>query len=340
MNRVVAMVDHRPQGEGPGRCTRRDDSYVKGLRNFILRYRSGETVARNVLKRENPGLYTAFSIHDHRGTDANVLSLIEARLLAKQSDEEIAVDVPTLPAAIHWYEALYFNVRDRLMAHDWIMNYVLMPSFRQSHEEATATADPLDEEMPGRPTFRPIAVPYYDSTLKFFAYFGGRVMLDFVISGFKRGVMCQTQESIGDWFDNHYIHKLKHKASMGIQNMEVNRYNVMQLFEVNNQIISIQRSDESADKQQDSITKAIGGLMRDMRDMWQVGDEGAKLVEDTDLAAFDEGASELRDAEAILVARGEKLGTIDLPAKLPPPRPKPLANGQEDPVHANAKQGS
>jgi hypothetical protein len=47
---------------------------------------------------------------------------VEARILAGQSDEEIASLCGQAPETIRWYEAVFFQVRDRLVrSRDWIM---------------------------------------------------------------------------------------------------------------------------------------------------------------------------------------------------------------------------
>src|ERR1700677_3869694 len=127
-NRVLEMVD-RPTAN-PGRSTTRDDIYVKSLRRFILRYRySDDPQARNVLWHENPGLYWAFELYELKVDNLDhKAALIEARILAGQSDEDIAQELGTMPEVPEWYEALFFNVRDRLGNLDWIMDAVLYPA--------------------------------------------------------------------------------------------------------------------------------------------------------------------------------------------------------------------
>lgn len=45
---------------------------------------------------------------------------VEARILARHDDATIARDCSLVPEVVHWFEALFFNVRDRLHARDWI----------------------------------------------------------------------------------------------------------------------------------------------------------------------------------------------------------------------------
>ncbi len=50
---------------------------------------------------------------------------IEARILARQTNDEIAQSCGCMPEMIEYYEALFFNVRARLDSPDFIMTKVV-----------------------------------------------------------------------------------------------------------------------------------------------------------------------------------------------------------------------
>jgi hypothetical protein len=54
---------------------------------------------------------------------------VEARLLAGQSDAEVAAACGASGPAVRWYEAAFFNVRDRLASADWVLSEVINTSF-------------------------------------------------------------------------------------------------------------------------------------------------------------------------------------------------------------------
>ncbi len=58
-------------------------------------------------------------------TDGPQRWAVEARILAKQSDAEIAAAEQLSEDTVAGYEALFFQVRDKLRARSWINNYVL-----------------------------------------------------------------------------------------------------------------------------------------------------------------------------------------------------------------------
>jgi hypothetical protein len=54
---------------------------------------------------------------------------VEARLLAGQSDAEVAAACGPSGPAVAWYEAAFFNVRDRLGSVDWVFTEVIDTTF-------------------------------------------------------------------------------------------------------------------------------------------------------------------------------------------------------------------
>jgi hypothetical protein len=75
-----------------------------------------ETAKRRHQRKWEP-LLAAREIHGQDGPDRWQM---KARLLTGQDDEAIGRCCDLDPQTVHWYEALFFNVRDRLEARDWI----------------------------------------------------------------------------------------------------------------------------------------------------------------------------------------------------------------------------
>lgn len=63
-------------------------------------------------------LWAAYELH--QGQDREVAAVEQARILARESDEEIADKCGMTPLTIERYEKLFFNVRDVLNATDWL----------------------------------------------------------------------------------------------------------------------------------------------------------------------------------------------------------------------------
>jgi hypothetical protein len=74
------------------------------------------------LRRVYPDLHAAHRLYEH---GAELRFEVEARLLARQSADEIAASTRLLPPTIDAYEAIFFNVRDRLNAGDWVVGTLI-----------------------------------------------------------------------------------------------------------------------------------------------------------------------------------------------------------------------
>jgi hypothetical protein len=333
--RVLQMVDRFPS---PGRSTSRDDIWVKGLRNFILQYRSGKPGARARLEYANPGLYFAWIIHEQAEEDYETAFMIESRILADQPDEEIAKEAHTLPEAIAWYEALFFNVRDRLESHDWVLKHVLMPSVLRCRDQFKKEQGAGDEGTGNKFIRDPLAEPFWDSSLKFMGYFGGKFIIDFMLTGYARGVKAQARDQTWKWVSNYFQGQGSRRAAMGIGHFEVNKYNVMELFQVHMRLVELQHQASKEGGAETTFEKNVEAFMSDIP--WSVGMDGAKAVEGTPMAALDEGAAEMRDDELLLLSAGENIARIDEIATLTLPAPvKATKPGQED-QNANPQQNA
>lgn len=302
----------------PDRPTARDDWYVREYRKFLLRYNNApDPYARQKLCYVAPGLYWAHEINEKREDGAfRKAALIEARILAREDDAAIAANWAMPPSVVEWYEALFFNVRDRLRAHDWLVDHVLMPAFTTARDGGVAGN--------GHGGQYPLSEPYFDPTMKWFGYFGGRLVLDFIIAGFNRGSTCPSREEVGDWFDGHFSVRLKQRSTSAMQTFEVNRYNVMQLFELHNQLVTIERGTEGNAKFKDQYSTSVRALMDGMK--WAVGAEGAELVHGTAIEAYDQTAAELRDGELGLLHAGRVPATIEGMSQLTLPPPSEAAS--------------
>jgi hypothetical protein len=111
---------------------------------------------RESLRRRWPGLFEA---HHLAQDDGPRLWEVQARLLANETDEVIAERSRISIEAVRWYERLFFQVRDRLRARDWIMVQAIGPRVLTG----------VDEHDLG---------PLW----KAFGYFGGELVLEVVLA--------------------------------------------------------------------------------------------------------------------------------------------------------------
>lgn len=246
-DRVLELVDARPRKAASRRY---DDEFVREYRQFLPRYLDEEhEINRKALFPHFPAIYYAHELHF--STDTEWRAMLQAFILAGETDGEIANRLCSLPDAIKWYESLFFNVRDRLDKHTWIVKAVLGTSaYRAANREGSMT------------------VNQRDLVYKLFAYFGGPVILDVIISGFVRGLLPKKREEIKSWFDQTYALLIRQRATIAARLFEVNKYNVMQLFEIHCAIMAGERS-ASEGGPQTNVEKNVEALMKAVP--WNMG---------------------------------------------------------------------
>lgn len=210
-DRVKKLLDQRPTVGKPDRV--HDDDYIKDYRNFRLKWETKNQTIQNRLFRNNPGLCYAYFIRHHQ--DQSWRALLEARILAREPDEYVAMELHTIPEAIHYYERLYFNIRERLHSRSCIIKTVLGPS--------AASAAGYDES---------ITDDMRHTTCKLFAYFGGSLVLDIMLSGFESGPFPQKVAKAHEFIDNAVKTTIQQRAAIAAKNFTVNKWTVMQLLEI------------------------------------------------------------------------------------------------------------
>lgn len=299
--RVVQMLGMVP----PERCKRYDDEWVQGYRKFLFAWNKSES-KRDGLMHDDPGLYFAYLLHDRMFVEPEMRLMIEARLLAGFSYDEIAHECKTIPETIQWYERLFFNVGDFLGHHDWILKHILIPA--SDRFVADNVEDDDDEVFKPKPS-NEVVKPHLDMTLKFFAYYGGTMICDMMISGFRRDKRVTSHEDIPEYFHEQFMSQIMRRSAQAAGQFEINKYNVMELFATHARIIEIQRSAESADDRHSDIEKNIAAMLSELP--WTVGAEGAKLYGGSVIGNLDNGAAEANEEELMLFNAGKGLDKVD-----------------------------
>lgn len=314
--RVLHLCDRHPT---PGRCTKWDDDFIKQAREHLLLWRRFTPAQREQLFWKNPGLTYAIDIYEklNIGERTSTALTIEARLLANQSYDQIADEAGTLPAAIDWYEALFFNVRDHLKKRDWIFSNVLAPAMMRAKVEA-GDSDGFESFS----TFKnsEVAKPFFDGSLKFFAYFGGPYLVDHLITGFRAGQPLESLDNIDQWYDRTMGSLVRRRSTQAAGQFEINKFNVTELFQVHHAIMALERSQDNIDAQKSTTERHIQALLEDIP--WSLGADGEMLLEGTVLGEYDKGAAELRDEEVLRMSSGQDFTPEDVPQQIPPPRKK------------------
>lgn len=307
-DRVLSLVERERS-----RCSLRDDEYVREAKNFVTNYRRLSAENRVLLFPDNPGLYYAYLIQEE--SDPDVECVIQARLLAGQSAQTIADSVATIASTIEWYEALFFNVADRVkdkkMYRDWIVRTILGPA-----------------------ALRGIQDREFDLTAKMFGYFGGPIVLDAILHGLTVTEIPADKRDINQFFDNQFATLLKRKSTMAALNLQVNKFNVMQLFEIHTQLRTLEHTIREVDGATNEYEKQVQSMLLEIP--WSAGTDGQEAFAGTPILEFQSFAAELRTDEILLIAAGhEPDGLRDhLRSRvLPPPQPKKEEPVDEPPIN-------
>lgn len=314
--RVLALVDRNDAT--PGRCTKRDDPIVRAARSFVLTWRNGDDEKREKLLWENPGLYYAYDFYKKTGEDADASMYIQARLLARQTPEEIGDIMGVMPEAVRWYADLFFDVIPHLDRRDWITKHVLVPAVMRSGVKQAVSGDmtaPLAKDST-------VAVPFMDGTVKMFAYFGGKFLVDAMLGGMQAGQPLTRPDDLGNWLDKTISNTVRRRAMQASVTFEINKYNVLELMAVHTRIMEIEKSDESQEQTRSTQERHIKALMDEIP--WVAGADGEKVYQEDMgvVGRLDNMAGELRDDELLLLASGRVVPALQdkFPAQLPPPR--------------------
>lgn len=214
--RVTELLNRRPDPGRPSRVW--DDEIVVSWYKFCKTYQKAKGQSRErvlrTLYRQSPEIYHAWTIRS--SGDQEAAAIIQARILAGQNDLEIARQFSTLPGAVAAYEALFFNVRDRLHARSAIVKSVLGPAVNRTGDQ-TESLDP----------FR-TGVCY-----QLFGYFGGVEALEFLLFGMQHLAVPTNGTEAAEWTRQVAEAAIQRKTAMATQMMEVTKYNVMRLVELN-----------------------------------------------------------------------------------------------------------
>ena len=205
---------------------------------------------------------------------------IEARVLAGESDEEIAHKLGTSPEVINAYVNTFFDVREKMPHMDYVVNVIM----------ADAVSRGLQER-------------HYDLLWKLLGFHGGSLVLNAVINKFTPVNRPEKPENVSGFFQDFAIASMKYKSALATLTVQVNTHTQLPLIESFAKFVEIERTTENASKAQTSIVENIGSMLTSLS--FHVG---TKLDSDAvKMVPFDSGAAELNNNEMIVVASGGKL---------------------------------
>lgn len=144
----------------------------------------------------------------HQDSAQQMRTVVEARILAGQDNEDISVSSHNPPEVISLYHDVFFDVRDRLTAKDWISTQVIGQVFQVGDQRTNQ-----------------------DLLAKYFGYFGGPLILEAVLYGVQAGEFAPTTvDGLAAWIDSNLRFKLKTQAAVLMTVYTPNRFDFMSVI--------------------------------------------------------------------------------------------------------------
>lgn len=205
---------------------------------------------------------------------------IEARVLADESDDQIAEKIGARADVINAYVNTFFDVREKMRHMDYVVNVVM----------AEAVTRGLQER-------------HYDLLWKMLGYNGGEHVLDAVINRVTKMPKPENPEQVSGFFQDFAINTMKYKAALSALTVSVNTHTQLPLIDSFVKYVEIERTTENAAKAQTSIVDNIGEMLKQLQ--FKVGTklESAEVK----VLPYDESHAELRSDELMTVVTGGTL---------------------------------
>lgn len=253
---------------------------------------------------DNPALYYAYEIFNRPDGDY-CKETLEARLLARQDNEKIARSLRiALPDTIEWYERLFFNVRDSLDSVDYISKQVIGPLV------GVGTAD-------------------LGLSAKFFGYFCGEAMLEFMLQGIDRSLPPpKVGDNIAEYADEFFNTMLRGRSIVAATTFQIDTYKIMPLLELHTKLIEEHNKAKASAGPKNQLEETVSAILTGIP--WSIGDSREKLLNESPLGTYIGHAAEPRADDLMRIASGEEVPHLmDIKERrLPPPRKKKDASNE------------
>jgi hypothetical protein len=211
---------------------------------------------------------------------------LEARVLAQETDEEIAEKIGTTPGVINTFINVFFDVRQKLRHMDYVQTVILGDAVTRGLQER-----------------------HYDLLWKMMGLQGGPHTLDAVINRGPAITKPNSADEVNTFLQDFAISTMKYKAALAAVTIPVNTHTQLPLIESFVKYVEIERNSDNAMKAQSTIVDNIGVMLTSLP--FKIGtkldSEGAKML------PFDNGAAELRGDEMLVISAGGQLeNTADI----------------------------
>jgi len=219
---------------------KRDDQWIKVLRKYLLaKKRLQQTYEfeydwQYELADRYHSLWCAERIYS-AGEEQRLRYELEASLLARVSNKDIADRYGIDEQTVEYYEKLFFNVVDKLDQRSYIAGTVLAQAFMSG----------LSNRTP-------------EMMAKYFGYFAGPVVLYLILDAFDGAIPNPTQPTdIKRWLEHQFRLRMQANAVVGVTYLDASSYNISTLIEGYQMLLSLQYREKSTGGDDNTINHAV-----------------------------------------------------------------------------------
>jgi hypothetical protein len=264
------------------------DPYSAAAVSFLQRWHDCRDEYDHLcMEEEWPYLYQAHSaFHD---SERLIRWELEARLLANDDTEKISKRLSMERDVIDWYEALFFNVRDRLENKGWVAHKILGEQLHFGMNERECQL-----------------------LWKFYGYMGGSIVLDAVIDRHFEPTKPTSPAQMRAFSYDEQRDAASLKAMTAMRTMPVNSYTQEKIIEITQRFREIELAADKSGGSQDMIVDNIKRCLESLP--WTISDS-KEMVSSRDyrkvvgqlseeVVAYDSMAGELRSDMFVEVTAG------------------------------------
>lgn len=281
--------------DGKASSSRRlDDESIRRATRFRRRELKCKTAADEAeLVESDEALYFAKKIYSQKrtnGTDAIVAHALEARILAGQTPAEIAAKGVVDADVVTAYGDCFFDVAHRLDQPDYIMFAAIEPAIYSGLRDRRQ-----------------------DLLWKLFAYKGGPVILDVILTFSNRPMMPRDVSEVEAYFHADIKTQLQRKAVIAAHVVPLNDMNTMLILDQYQKLVELDRAVHGDTGGGDHLAANVKAVFMAMPFVMSDGETAGGLL------PTDGTAVELRGDEIISLSLGRTIPTIDADAYDYPP---------------------
>ena len=236
--RAMSLHDQVPGAMLPSRRVDGLDGFkwITAAVRFYREYSRATTEsAKAALAERRPEIFWAY----WAWSSVNPIKwIIEAQILARSNDHAVGFRCNMPPKYVAAYEALFFNVRDKLQHRSYILNCVI----------GKAIHDGLSERE-------------YDLLWKLYGYFLGPCIVDALEGKFANPTWCGDPVNVGAAVMDDAIGTLKLKAALATKTVRVDSHTQLAIMDAFTKFVEIERTTDSAGKAQEQILGHISAMM-------------------------------------------------------------------------------